>query len=90
MKKTVIFTDLDGTLLDAADYSYAEAQPALGQVAESGTPLVLCSSKTRAELEVYRKRLANAHPFISENGGGIFIPIGYFSVSIDAERSAGY
>jgi glycerate 2-kinase len=90
MKKTVIFTDLDGTLLDAENYSYAEALPALGQVAESGTPLVLCSSKTRAELEVYRKRLANAHPFIAENGGGIFIPRGYFSFQIEAERSDGY
>jgi glycerate 2-kinase len=90
MNKTVIFTDLDGTLLDAADYSYAEALPALGKLAESGTPLVLCSSKTRAELEVYRKRLANVHPFIAENGGGIFIPNGYFSIPFSAEKSDGY
>jgi mannosyl-3-phosphoglycerate phosphatase family protein len=90
MKKTVIITDLDGTLLDEASYSYAKAQPALDRVAANGTPLILCSSKTRAELEVYRTRLGNAHPFIAENGGGIFIPQGYFSIPFEAEQSDGY
>ena len=90
MKKAIIFTDLDGTLLDAADYSHDAALPALGQVAASGTPLILCSSKTRAELGVYRKRLANVHPFIAENGGGIFIPRGYFSIPFKSEKSDGY
>ena len=90
MNKTVIFTDLDGTLLDEADYSYAAAQTALGVVAGSGTPMVLCSSKTRAELERYRSRLENSHPFIAENGGGIFIPHGYFSIPFEAEQAHGY
>ncbi|MFN3481304.1 MAG: HAD-IIB family hydrolase, partial [Thermodesulfovibrionales bacterium] len=36
--------------------------------------LIICSSKTRKEIEYYRERLDNHHPFISENGGGIFIP----------------
>ena len=90
MKKTVIFTDLDGTLLDEATYSHAEALPALSLIAKGGTPLILCSSKTRAELQMYRKRLDNSHPFISENGGGIFIPRGYFTSPIEAEESDGY
>jgi len=87
---TVIFTDLDGTLLDESSYSYEEALPALGQIAESGIPLILCSSKTRAELETYRTRLNNTHPFISENGGGIFIPRGYFTVPVEAEEANEY
>ena len=90
MKKTVIFTDLDGTLLDAASYSHARALPALQLVAASGTPLVLCSSKTRAEMDIYRKRLNNTHPFIAENGGGIYIPRGYFPVPFDTEQSGDY
>jgi mannosyl-3-phosphoglycerate phosphatase family protein len=90
MKQIVIFTDLDGTLLDAANYSHAAALPALAAIKTGGIPLVLCSSKTRAELEVYRKRLGNAHPFIAENGGGIFIPRGYFSIPFEAEQSHGY
>lgn len=90
MKRTIIFTDLDGTLLDEATYDYAAAQPALSAIAERATPLILCSSKTRTEIEAYRARLGNAHPFISENGGGIFIPKGYFSAPIEAEDSSGY
>jgi hydroxypyruvate reductase len=90
MKKTIIFTDLDGTLLDEASYSWAEAQPALSLITACGTPLILCSSKTRGELESYRVQLNNTHPFISENGGGIFIPQGYFSVPLEAETFDGY
>lgn len=86
----VIFTDLDGTLLDARTYSFEPALPALGLIREKGVPLIFVSSKTRAELEVWRRRLENRHPFISENGGGIFIPEGYFPFPVEGERSAGY
>jgi mannosyl-3-phosphoglycerate phosphatase len=78
MSKIIIFTDLDGSLLHPKTYSFEEALPALKLIKEKEMPLVLCSSKTRAEIEVYRERLGNNHPFISENGGGIFIPKGYF------------
>jgi mannosyl-3-phosphoglycerate phosphatase len=79
--KVIIFTDLDGTLLDSS-YSFKKALPALRMIKEKGIPLVLCSSKTRAEIEHYRKRFQNIHPFISENGGGIFIPKEYFRFGI--------
>jgi mannosyl-3-phosphoglycerate phosphatase family protein len=74
----VIFTDLDGTLLDHSTYSFEKALPALRMLKEKHIPLVICSSKTRREIEYYRKRLGNEDPFISENGGGIFIPKSYF------------
>ncbi|HOP40186.1 MAG TPA: HAD-IIB family hydrolase [Geobacteraceae bacterium] len=76
-KQIIIFTDLDGTLLDET-YSFAAAFEALEKVNELAIPLVLCSSKTRKEIEHYRDKLGNTDPFISENGGGIFIPLGYF------------
>ncbi|MBI5182149.1 MAG: HAD-IIB family hydrolase [Nitrospirae bacterium] len=79
MARIVIFTDLDGTLLHPRTYSFEKAKPALELIKEKKIPLIFCSSKTGAEIEVYRKRLNNMHPFISENGGGIFIPEGYFS-----------
>jgi mannosyl-3-phosphoglycerate phosphatase len=78
--KLVIFTDLDGSLLDRF-YSYDPALPALESIKEKGIPLIICSSKTRPEIEQYRARLSNAEPFITENGGGIFIPKSYFSLS---------
>lgn len=75
----IIFTDLDGTLLDEASYSFEAARPALELIHAQGIPLILCSSKTRSELVSYRHQLPNDHPYISENGGGIFIPSGYFA-----------
>lgn len=74
MKKIIIFTDLDGTLLDYSTYSFEGASEALNVITEKGIPLIICSSKTRREIEYYRERLNNSYPFISENGGGIFIP----------------
>ncbi|MGC2165809.1 MAG: HAD-IIB family hydrolase [Gallionella sp.] len=88
MKKAVIFTDLDGTLLDDA-YNYSKVRPALNLIQRSDTPFILYSSKTRAEINVYRLGLKNSHPYIAENGGGIFIPHGYFKTPIDAEISEG-
>jgi mannosyl-3-phosphoglycerate phosphatase family protein len=78
IKKIIIITDLDGTLLHPRTYSFLEARMALRLIRECRIPLILCSSKTRAEIEVYRKRLNNSDPFISENGGGIFVPKQYF------------
>jgi mannosyl-3-phosphoglycerate phosphatase len=79
MPHPVIFTDLDGTLLDPENYGFTAALPALDFVKAAGIPLVFCSSKTRAEIEYWRERLENSHPFISENGGAIFLPLSYFS-----------
>ena len=82
MRSPIVFTDLDGTLLDHATYSWEPALPALSLLRERQIPLVFCSSKTRAEIEHYRRELGNLDPFISENGGGIFIPDGYFDLSV--------
>jgi mannosyl-3-phosphoglycerate phosphatase len=76
----VLFTDLDGTLLDAQSYSWKPAQPALEELARRQVPLVFCSSKTSAEVEALRRELSNPHPFVTENGGGVFVPRGYFDV----------
>lgn len=80
----VIFTDLDGTLLDRETYSWAGAAPALDRLRRSGIPWVLVTSKTRAEVELWRKRLGNQHPFIVENGAAAFVPLGYFRDPISA------
>ena len=76
--KLVIFSDMDGTLLDSK-YSFRDAEKALDLIKKKKVPLILSSSKTRAELELYRKKMRNRHPFIVENGGAIFIPKNYFS-----------
>ena len=70
----MVFTDLDGTLLDHDTYRWDEAEPALALCASRDVPVILVSSKTRAEINVLRRELGLASPFISENGGGIFFP----------------
>jgi mannosyl-3-phosphoglycerate phosphatase family protein len=90
MTKTIIFTDLDGTLLHPKTYSFEDAAPALGVIIERDIPLILCSSKTRAEMEVYRTRLKNKHPFIVENGGAVYVPTGYFTFPTGSVRDRSY
>jgi mannosyl-3-phosphoglycerate phosphatase len=79
----VVFTDLDGTLLDHDTYSWDAARPALELLKKLAIPLVFVTSKTRAEVESWRRVMGNRHPFIVENGGGAFIPAGYFSHPIE-------
>jgi len=86
--KLVIFTDLDGTLLDRETYSFEPAQPALQLIKHRGIPLILSSSKTKAEIELYRKKLENDHPFISENGGAVFVPKSYFPFPFPYDRES--
>lgn len=71
------------------DYSCAAASPALGLLQELGMPLVLCTSKTRAEVEAIRLRLGNRDPFIVENGGALYIPQGYFPIDIQTPARRG-
>jgi mannosyl-3-phosphoglycerate phosphatase len=87
--KFILFTDLDGTLLDHDTYSFDEALPALRLLEKENIPLVINTSKPRGEIERYRSLLGNRHPFISENGGGIFIPDGYFSQKFRCDRTFG-
>ena len=87
----IVVSDLDGTLLDHTTYAFDAARAALERLYDARVPLVLCTSKTRAEVEPIRAALRNAHPFIVENGGGVYVPLGYFPFEIDgAERRGEY
>jgi len=78
-RQIVICTDLIGILTDASGGVCSEGLQTLHHLEKLGIPLVLASSKTRAEVEFYREKLGLFHPFITENGGGTFIPADYFS-----------
>lgn len=75
----IVFTDLDGTLLDHHSYSWQAATPALDALKAANIPLILNSSKTISEIEELRSELGNQHPFVVENGSAIAIPGGYFN-----------
>ncbi|MEL6522327.1 MAG: HAD-IIB family hydrolase [Pseudomonadota bacterium] len=68
----LVFTDLDGTLLDHETYSWDAAHPALAQLAEIGAKVVLASSKTAAEIAPLRAAMGLGEtPAIVENGAGL-------------------
>jgi mannosyl-3-phosphoglycerate phosphatase len=73
-RRLVVFTDLDGTLLSHEGYDWAPARPGIEALRARGVPLVFTSSKTRSEIERWRFRIGNTDPFISENGGALWIP----------------
>lgn len=73
----LIITDLDGTLLDHDNYSFAAALPALDKLQRHHIPVVINSSKTAAEISTLKQQLNNQHPFIIENGSAIFSSANY-------------
>ncbi len=70
----IVFSDLDGTLLDHDTYDYQPSREGLALLFKKGIPLVLVSSKTLAEMEILHEELGLQSPFIFENGGGICWP----------------
>jgi len=74
VSKIILFTDLDGTLLDEKSYSAYLSLPALRKLQAWDITIVFCSSKTRVEQETLQKELAVQGPFIVENGSAIFLP----------------
>ncbi|NOJ26804.1 MAG: mannosyl-3-phosphoglycerate phosphatase [Nitrososphaera sp.] len=78
MRPKVVFSDIDGTLIDTFTREYGKSKEIVKKLKEYSIPVVLCSSKTRDEQDVIRKDLELEEPFIVENGGAIVIPEGYF------------
>lgn len=70
----LVFTDLDGCLLDHETYDYDPAIPAVERLRRLGVPLILTSSKTLSELSVLRRELGLRDPVIAENGGLLGLP----------------
>ena len=89
MAQLVIFTDLDGTLLERKTYSAAKAKRSLSEIKKRKMPLVFCSSKTAKEIEIYRKKLRNNDPFVAEDGSAIYIPENYFKFRFHYDRKDG-
>ncbi len=77
----VLFTDLDGTLIDHDTYGAEGSRKAMRLMAERMATLVFCSSKTFAEQLYLQQQLDIKQPFIFENGSAIAIPTGFFSES---------
>ncbi|BFM12410.1 mannosyl-3-phosphoglycerate phosphatase-related protein [Simiduia litorea] len=73
----LIFTDLDGTLLDHHTYSFSAAHDQINRLNQLEIPLICCTSKTFAEVIPLRSQLKNRHPFIVENGAAVYLPLSF-------------
>ncbi|WP_148253068.1 HAD-IIB family hydrolase [Aidingimonas lacisalsi] len=71
----LVFTDLDGSLLDHVSYDWQPARRWLERLRHVNVPVIPVSSKTRAELLALRVQLGlERSPFIAENGAIIGLP----------------
>ena len=66
-----VVTDVDGTLMDHS-YDLTPAKETIKLLQELSIPVILCTSKTAAEVKVIRKELNLTDPYIVENGGAIY------------------
>ena len=74
MKKLIVFTDLDGTLLNHDDYDYRDALPAIRRLQSMSVPVIFTSSKTLDELQQLADEIDIHDPVIHETGCGISWP----------------
>jgi mannosyl-3-phosphoglycerate phosphatase len=72
----VVFTDLDGALLDHDTYSFQPAAPALQRLRDLRVPVVFVTSKTFEEVDHWRTVMNNHSPFAVENGAAVYAPKG--------------
>lgn len=78
----VLFTEPLGLLIRDGRPAWSAAEEALEEIARRKVPLIFASRGTRMELEFLRRKIGNQHPFLTENGGALYIPHGYFSARI--------
>jgi len=82
--KTLIFTDMDGTLLDYHTYDFAPALPIINELKALNIPIILTTSKTKSEILWWQEKLKIHCPFIPENGSAIYIPKDYDNLTLPA------
>ena len=73
----IIFTSIDGILLDAENDSYEPVLSKLAWLKAKHIPVIPVTSKTREQVETVRRQMNLTDPFIVENGSAVFIPLDY-------------
>lgn len=83
--RKLIFTDLDGTLLNHDDYRFDEAKGWLERLKNEGVGVVLNTSKTYEEVRGLQRELGIKAPFAVENGGAVFYPPEFLAPDLKVE-----
>jgi mannosyl-3-phosphoglycerate phosphatase len=85
----IVFADIDSAP-PAALFNGGDRQAVLlERLAIRRVTLVLCSRRTRAEVESIRQDLGIFHPFVCENGAAAFMPERYFGSDLENTRKVG-
>ena len=66
-----VVSDVDGTLMDHS-YDLTPAKETIKTLQKLSIPVILCTSKTAAEVRVIRNELNLTDPYIVENGAAIY------------------
>jgi HAD-superfamily hydrolase, subfamily IIB/mannosyl-3-phosphoglycerate phosphatase family len=74
----LVSTDLDGTLLDHYSYDWRAAQPSITRLLRAGTPIIINTSKTAAEVLQLQRAMGIEQPFVVENGSALYLPKSLF------------
>lgn len=85
----VVVSGIDGGLLDPVTKDYDAARPAIAALARLRVPLVLCSSRPRAEVELVSRRFGLGAPMIVENGAALVVPDGHLGHGVPGGRPDG-
>ena len=70
--KVLIFTDLDGSLLDRDTFKFDKISKYIKDLISKGIFIIPNSSKTKKEIDIFNKELDEDLPFIVENGAAIY------------------
>ena len=70
--KVLIFTDLDGSLLDRDTFKFDKISKYIKDLISKGIFIIPNSSKTKKEIDSFNKDLDEDLPFIVENGAAIY------------------
>lgn len=84
----VVFSDVDTLAVSTASLP-SEALSLLREVALKRLPLVLSSTRSRAELDFIQHELGIHAPFVFESGAAVSVPPGYFRGHVRGARAVG-
>jgi mannosyl-3-phosphoglycerate phosphatase len=85
----VVFVDADSAPVASASNHGDRLAGALELLAARRITIVLCSRRTRAEIESVRQALGIFHPFICERGAAAYVPERYFGSDLEKARRVG-
>lgn len=74
---SVLYIAIDG-LVDSRGGFLSGFEDFTADLDRAGVPTVWVSTRTRMQLDEPRRKLGHTHPFVSEDGCGVFLPQDYF------------